>query len=182
VLTAVGVSSSNVAKALDLYKFKGGRTIDFTAHDRKGILLVAKHENSLAYNYALEWSVNQATIDNNPVLRSRACPLLSIPARGTIVIMVDAISRRYYTSEASWLWDIDFDILDDDSVGNIVLVGRYVNELGARFAMTGVNPDKISYVQDYRELPEHLKLNTSGDIYAMTCFADKSKFMSVFQK
>jgi Cu/Ag efflux protein CusF len=157
---AAGESVSGITTALDLYELKSGRAVSFNIGKRNGTLLVSKHENSLGYDQSLQWAVRW----NKPC---------------TIIIIVDAISRRYYTSEASWLWDINFDLLEDDCVNHIVLAGRYINELAMRFSMTAVDPDKVSYIKDLGDLPNHIECYASGEIYALTCFADKAKFMSV---
>jgi len=95
-------------------------------------------------------------------------------------VLVNAISRKYYTSETSWLWDIDFDILADDNVKNIVLAGRYVSELAARFAMTAADQAKIGYVDGLGGLRDYIEKNTTGDLYAVTCFSDKAKLLKEF--
>ena len=153
-----GVAPSKAAAALNNYELTGGRTVRFDIGGRDGILLIAKHENSLAYNQSLSWVISQKT-------------------HCTVVIVVNSISRKYYTSETSWLWDIDFDVLGDRMVLNIVLAGHYVSELATRFAMTSIDSSKISYAEDLSELREHIDKNTSGDIYTLTCFSDKAKFL-----
>ena len=157
-VAASGYDIKDAASALDGYDLKGGRTIRFSVGGRSGILLVSKHENSLSYNQSLAWVAGQG----------KPC---------TVLILVDSISRKYYTSETSWLWDVDFELLADECVRNIVLAGRYVNELMARFAMSAVNPEKISYIADPGGIREHLEQTGEGDIYAITCFADKAKLL-----
>ena len=49
------------------------------------------------------------------------------------MVIVDQISRKYFTSETSWIWDIDFEKLNADCVKQVVLAGKYVNDLNARF-------------------------------------------------
>ena len=148
-----GVRTGDAARALEGYELTGGRTVRFSLDDRDGILLVSKHENSLSYNQSLAYIVG----------RGKPC---------TVVIMVDSISRKYYTSETSWLWDIDFGILADESVKNIVLAGRYVNELAARFAMTEVSQGIIGCVGDRAGLRDHIERGTTGDVFLLTCFSD----------
>jgi len=94
--------------------------------------------------------------------------------------MVDSISRKYYTSETSWLWDIDFEILSVDSVKEILLVGRYSNELMARFAMTSIDPAKYRRISNVDDLREQVEQCCSNQVYALTCFADKAKLLKVF--
>ena len=155
---AVGVGAEASGRALDGFELSGGRTKGFSVGGRAGMLLVSKHENSVSYNQSLEWVANH----------NEKC---------TVVILVDSISRKYYTSETSWLWDIDFDILAACNVRDIVLAGRYANELAARFAMTVVDAGKISSIESLGDLRGHVESATEGGIFALTCFSDKDKLL-----
>ena len=160
VAKAVGINISGAVSALDGYELTGGRTVSLSLGERRGQLLISKHENSLAYNNSLYRIVEQ----------KKPC---------TVVVLVDSISRKYYTSETSWLWDIDFDLLADDCVKNIVLAGRYENELATRFVMSAVPEEKIGHVNDLSGLRRYIYENTTGDIYAVTCFSDKAKILDI---
>ena len=52
-----------------------------------------------------------------------------------MLIIVDAVSRKYFTSETSWLWDIDFDQLNVPHVKRVILSGLYRNDLAERFQL-----------------------------------------------
>ena len=160
--SAAGLKAEKTARALDGYALTGGRTLRFSAGARDGLLLVSKHENSMSYNQSLEWVVRQR----------RPC---------TVVIMVESISRKYYTSDTSWLWDVDFGILADDNVKNIVLTGKYCNELALRFLTTAVEQEKVSCLSDPETLREHVGSETKGEIFALTCFSDKEKLLRCFR-
>ena len=161
-VSMVGAGAGDAARALEGYELKGGRAQRFSVGGRNGLLLVSKHENSLSYDQSLTWAAG----------RRAPC---------TVVIMVDSISRKYYTSETSWLWDVNFGILEAGSVQNIVLTGRYVNELAARFAMTPAGQNKISCVGDTEALRGHIESSTTGDIVAITCFSDKEKLLAALR-
>jgi len=158
VAKAAGVSVSESVKALDGYELTSGRIIKLNLGEREGLLLLSKHENTFAYDASLSWVIKQ----------KKPC---------TVIVLVDAISRKYFTSETSWFWDIDFGLLADKNVKNIVLAGRYINELAMRFAMTDVDKSKIGYVTDLSGLREYVEKSTVGDIYAVTCFSDKAKLL-----
>ena len=159
---AAGVSAQDAARALDGYELRGGRTIRFSAGAREGILLISKHENSLSYNQSMAWTV----------LQRKPC---------TVIVLVDAISRKYYTSETSWLWDIDFDILADDNVREVMLAGRYSNELMARAAMSAIPPEKCRSISDLSSLREYVGQSCADSVYAITCFSDKAKLLKAFE-
>jgi UDP-N-acetylmuramyl tripeptide synthase len=158
VAGAVGVSVSDSVKALDDYELKGGRVLSLPVGGSDSLLLLSKHENSFAYDCSLSWITSQ----------KKPC---------IVIVLVDTISRKYYTSETSWLWDIDFDLLADENIKSIILAGRYVNELAARFAMSAVDQSKLSYVADLSGLYACVEKDSSGSIYAVTCFSDKAKLL-----
>ena len=159
---AAGVDDEHAVRSLNDYKLTGGRTVRFSIGEREGLLLISKHENSLSYNQSFARVAKHG-------------------APSTVVIMVDSISRKYYTSETSWLWDVDFEILMSENVRNIVLTGRYSNELLARFAMTAIEADVISCVTEPRRLREFIERNTTGDVFAITCFSDKAKLLKALK-
>ena len=141
------------------YVLKNGRVITFELGNREGTLLTSKHENSISYDQSLR--VASAYKDGCDVM-----------------IIVDAVSRKYFTSDVSWLWDIDFDLLDSPNVGEIVLAGKYVNDLGMRFSFTGIPSDKIQLFEDINEAVDYLDNGSGRYIYAITCFSDKGKFLA----
>ena len=157
-----GVEPGDSVNALDGYDLTGGRVLPLDVCGRGGLLLLSKHENSFAYDCSLNWVVD----------RKKPC---------TVIVLVDAVSRKYYTSETSWLWDIDFDLLADECVKNVVLAGRYVNELGMRFALSSVNADKTGHVEDLSGLREFVERETEGEVFALTCFSDKAKLLKALE-
>jgi len=157
-----GIDVEDAVRSLDGYELKGGRKVSFSAGGREGTLLISKHENSLSYNQSMAWVVEQ----------HKPC---------TVVILVDEISRKYYTSETSWLWDVDFDILAAENVLEVVLAGRYSNELMARIAMSAAALDKCRGITSLADLREHIEKNGAESVYAITCFSDKTKLLKAFQ-
>jgi len=159
---AAGVGVADSVKALDDYKISSGRVLHLPTGGSDDLLLLSKHENSFAYNCSLSWITEQ----NKPC---------------TVIVLVDAISRKYYTSETSWFWDIDFDLLADDNVKSIALVGRYTYELAMRFVISAVDQSKISYITDLGDLRGFIDRAAVGSIYAVTCFSDKVKLMKALE-
>ena len=87
-----GVGSDAAAGVINNYILKNGRMVKFTLGAHHGTLLTSKHENSVAYDTNLRY------------IQETSAPC-------TVLVIVDAVSRKYFTSETSWLWDIDFDRL-----------------------------------------------------------------------
>ena len=109
VCRRAGAAAETAAGVLSRYLLKNGRMQTFRLGARHGTLLTSKHENSIAYDTNLRY----------------------IAASGedcAVLVIVDAVSRKYFTSETSWLWDIDFGQLEAPHVKEIVLSGRYCND------------------------------------------------------
>ena len=133
--------------------------INFRLGKRSGTLLTSKHENSISYDHSLRVA--------------RACD-----EGADVLIIVDAVSRKYFTGDTSWLWDIDFEMLDHENIHEVVLAGAYVNDLAARFTYTDVDREKIHLFEDIAKAAEYLDPDRKEYIYAITCFSDKEKFLS----
>ena len=95
-----------------------------------------------------------------------------------MVIIVDAVSRKYFTSDVSWLWDIDFHLLGSENVKQIILAGTYSNDLAVRFSYTDIAEDKIKILETVEETVTYLNNERKEKIYIITCFSDKDKFLT----
>ena len=157
VCRRAGAAAETAAGVLSRYLLKNGRMQTFRLGARHGTLLTSKHENSIAYDTNLRY----------------------IAASGedcAVLVIVDAVSRKYFTSETSWLWDIDFGQLEAPHVKEIVLSGRYCNDLAERFSSTElknwrVQPDIAAAAAELREAGNEA-------LYVVTCFSDREKLLS----
>lgn len=155
----LGVEDGIIARRLNDFVMKNGRLVRFACGSSEGLMITSKHENSTSYNQSLGYVAAQKE-------------------KSTLVIIVDAISRKYYTTETSWLWDISFGLLEGSNVERIILSGKYAYDLALRFEYAGittaevvVEPDLDKMVGLLRELPE-------TKLYCVTCFSDKEKLLS----
>ncbi|WP_295765232.1 MurT ligase domain-containing protein [uncultured Oscillibacter sp.] len=156
-----GVSGETAAAVLGSYLLKNGRMQKFRLGARHGTLLTSKHENSVAYDTNLRYIAAQ----------DRDC---------VVLVIVDAVSRKYFTSETSWLWDIDFDQLSAPHVKRVVLAGRYCGDLAERLSYTGL--ENWSVEPDIAAAASALKNSGDEDLYVVTCFADRDKILSRVEK
>lgn len=159
VASLIGVDGEKIAQEMNDYVLKNGRVTNFTLGERKGTLLTSKHENSVSYDHSIRVAC--------------ACE-----QGADVLIIVDAISRKYFTGDTSWLWDIDFEMLDNKNIGDIVLAGTYVNDLAARFSYTDIPQEKIHLFEDIDKAAEYLNNGRKEYIYIITCFSDKEKILS----
>ncbi len=159
VASLVGVDGEKIAADMSNYVMKNGRVVTFDLGGRKGTLLTSKHENSISYDQ----SIRVACADGRGV---------------DVLIIVDAVSRKYFTSDVSWLWDIDFEMLGDENIHEIILAGKYCNDLAVRFSYTTIPDDKIRIFEDIDKAADYLSSGRKEYIYTITCFSDKGKFLA----
>lgn len=163
VCSIVGVDEEAIAQSINNYVLQNGRVIQFSLGERHGTLLTSKHENSVSYDQSIAIAANDKD----------GCD---------VVIIVDAVSRKYFTSDVSWLWDIDFENLASENVNQIILSGTYVNDLVTRFAYSGIDEGKIKAIADIGQMAEYLKSGGDKKVYVITCFSDKGKFLELVKE
>ena len=157
----IGVGAETARGVINNYILKNGRMQKFTLGQHHGTLLTSKHENSIAYDTNLRY-------------------VASTKEDCAVLVIVDAVSRKYFTSETSWLWDIDFEQLDQPHVKRVVLSGRYCNDLAERFSFT--NMTNWTVQPDIAAAAAELKADGSEDLYVVTCFSDRDKLLAHVEK
>lgn len=155
----IGLEGGFIASGISNYVLKNGRVVNFRLGATEGTLITSKHENSVSYDQSLRYISQQKEPH-------------------AVSVTVDAISRKYFTSDTSWLWDIDFDLLDTPETEHIYLCGRYADDLAVRFSYTGIDPEKITVTESIPESLDTIKNAGHGRLYAVTCFSDKDKILS----
>ena len=160
VAKLVGVKEDKIVEPLNEYVLQNGRVQKYDINGKPCTILMAKHENTVSYNQNLLHIVRE-----------------KIPS--TVVLILDDVSRRYFTVETAWLWDIDFELLKSDSVKKIIIGGRYVHDYTTRIEFAGVDMKKVVGFENLDDMMKEVKEKTKGDmIYLVTCFLDKTKFIA----
>ena len=161
VASVLGVAPEHSARILSEFVMQNGRNVRFTAGNNQGLLITSKHENSTSYNQSLGYVAMQ-------------------PEHSTLVIIVDAISRKYYTSETSWLWDISFELLQNSNVQTLILSGKYAYDLAVRVQLANITNVRIIVEPDLDRMGQLIR-EPVEKVYAVTCFSDKEKLFGQVQ-
>ena len=154
----IGIDEEVCVKTLDNYMITNGRYRRFRIKDTEGTLLISKHENSISYNNNLEYVSNH----NGDV---------------TLLLIIDDISRKYFTSETSWLWDISFEYLNSNNVKKIVVGGKYIYDVAVRFEYAGIDMNKVHLYSVTKEAIDYVGENSEGNLFVLTCFSDEGKLL-----
>ena len=154
----IGIDEEVCVKTLDNYMITNGRYRRFRIKNMEGTLLISKHENSISYNNNLEYVSNH----NGDV---------------TLLLIIDDISRKYFTSETSWLWDISFEYLNSNNVKKIVVGGKYIYDVAVRFEYAGIDMNKVHLYSVTKEAIDYVGENSEGNLFVLTCFSDEGKLL-----
>lgn len=163
VCSLAGADKDTMAAVINNYILKNGRMIRFTLGGHHGTLLTSKHENSAAYDTNLSY-------------------IASTREPCEVLVIVDAISRKYFTGETSWLWDIDFNRLNCAHVEKIILCGKYVNDLAMRFDYTEIPGERIVCCDTVPQAAALLQADGDAALYVATCFSDRDKLLGLVKR
>ena len=119
--------------------------------DRKVTVLSNKNENATTFNQSLLYTKR---FKNSK----------------TIVIGWKEISRRYKFDDLSWLYDIDFEILNNCNIEKVICVGIHAFDIATRIKYAGINEKNILTFENLEQAEKTLKEKTKGDIYAILNF------------
>ena len=147
----IGLSEKQILSALNVHPNDSKRAHEYVLDNRKITMLESKNENSLSYFQSLQYIKNAS---------GKKCVLLGF----------ENVSRRYSYNDLSWLYDVDFELLNDPNITNIVLVGRFKYDVATRLTYANVDEKKFIFVDDLKDMVKILKEQTTGDIYTMVCF------------
>ncbi len=163
ICKTIGLKDNDILKVLNDENIKTKRLEIYNFNNRKWQLLVSKNENNLSYKQSLDYIRHQK-------------------GNKTIVLGFDNSSRRYKENDISWIWDIDFEILNDSSINNIVLIGRFCYDMLLRMEYAGIDSSKLLLVENMNDLSKTIKEKTTGDIYSMNCFDKEIEIKKIIKE
>ena len=114
-------------------------------------MLESKNENPLSYYQSLKYIINNT-------------------GKKTVILGFDNVSRRYKYNDLSWLWDIEFELLNREDIDKILCIGRFKYDVATRLNYAGIKKDKLILVEDLDQLLKIITEKTQGNIYTMVCF------------
>ena len=147
----IGVSEKEILHAFNENPIPTKRGHDLKLGTRTITMLESKNENALSYYQSLKYIVNAE-------------------GKKVVILGFDNVSRRYKYNDLSWLWDVEFELLNDESIEKVILIGRFKWDVRVRLLYAKIREDKIIMLDDLNDLTHVLKSETKGDIYTMVCF------------
>lgn len=150
-LCVSGLNQEDVSKALNEIINASNNLNCFPENNRLIYTLNNKNENSTTFNQSLLFIER----DKNPK---------------TIIIGWKEISRRYNYNDLSWLYDINFELLQKHNIEKVVCVGAQQYDIATRIKLANIDTKKIVCFRNLEDATEYLKNNTKANIYSILNF------------
>lgn len=151
IARSMGISDEEIVKVMNENKFESKRGKAQDLDGRKITMLESKNENNLSYYQSMKFIKNQK-------------------GKKTIILGFDNVSRRYGFNDLSWLWDVDFEMLNDKTIDKIFIIGRFRYDVLTRLEFANIDKEKLVLIDDLDTVIKKVKKESLGDIYTMVCF------------
>ncbi len=146
-----GVKKDAIDRAINIDTPVSKRMKEYTLDGRTIEMLESKNENSLSYLQSLNYIKNQM-------------------GKKTVIMGFENVSRRYKFNDLSWLWDVNFELLNDENIDKIFLIGRFKYDVATRLFYANIPSDKLVLVDNLSDVWNMVKKDSQGNIYTMVCF------------
>lgn len=118
----------------------------FKIKDRDAFVFYSKNENSTSFNQALNY------MERSDDLK-------------TVVVGWETISHRYPYNDISWIYDINFEILKNNNVNEVICVGPTCYDIATRIEIASIDKEKIVTFKNFNDSLDKVLDNTKGNIY-----------------
>lgn len=141
LLKEMGFNDSQIEKGLSNKKIVASRYLYEQIKDKEIISMLAKGMNAIACSNSFE------TVNNDPQVKS------------VIMILDDEHENRKSSEIVSWIYDTDFEFLNDPNIKQIVVGGKRCYDYKVRMLLAGINEEKIVCNIDETKTGELLDLS-----------------------
>lgn len=148
-LKAIGIDSQKIIASINRYNHN--KNIEFVKDGKLYKALNCKAENATTYNAC----VYKTYLDKD--LKD-------------VVIGWMEISRRYNHFDVSWLYDVEFELLNNKSLNKIYAVGIDKENIKKRLLLAGIPENKIITADNMEEIKESIEQSESKKIYGILNF------------
>ena len=160
-LKEIGLSKEDIIKSTN--KYNHGKNIEFIKNNKLYKALNCKAENATTYNQC----VYKVYLDSD--LKD-------------VIIGWKEISRRYKHYDISWLYDIEFELLNNDSLNKIYAVGIDKENIKKRLLLARIPEEKIIMANSLAEIKSQIEESVANKIYGILNFDYMDPFASTFKE
>lgn len=161
LLTNIGLELSQITSSIN--KFNHNKNTEFVKNGKLYKALNCKAENATTYNAC----VYKVYLDSDVK---------------DIIIGWKEISRRYNHYDISWLYDIEFELLNNDSLNKIYAVGIDKENIKKRLLLARIPEEKIITADSLTEVKESIEKSDTKKVYGILNFDYMEPFKNTFKE
>lgn len=149
LLREMGYTHQQVEGFFEKLNIVGSRYDVEEVGDKKIIRLLAKEKNAFATSRVFDY-------------------ISTLPGDKEIVLVNSCQSdMKLWSENICWLYDCDFEFLNDESIKNIIVCGPRRFDHKLRLLLAGVPEEKLSYAEEEINAPEQLKFFEKDNIFVL---------------
>lgn len=161
LLKELGLQEDKIITGIN--KYNHNKNIEFIKNNKLYKALNCKAENATTYNA----SIYKVYLDKN---------------KKDVIIGWKEISRRYNHFDISWLYDIEFELLNNLSLNKIYAVGIDKENIKKRLLLAGIPEKKIITANNLEEIKESVENSSASIIYGILNFDYMEPFNNTFKE
>ncbi len=149
VLTEFGIEAQKLKEIFDEFKIVETRYSEEEVNGKKIIMHLAKGQNAIACSRTFDYIKN---------------------AEGKKAVMLnldDYFDAKESTEDIAWIYDTDYELLNDDSIEQIIVGGVRSKDHYLRLLIAGVPEQKISYELKEIDAVDHLNIKKVDKIFIL---------------
>lgn len=161
LLKELGLNEDNIIESINNHNHN--KNIEFIKNNKLYKALNCKAENATTYNA----SVYKIYLDKN--LKD-------------VIIGWKEISRRYNHFDVSWLYDIEFELLNNEHLNKIYAVGIDKENIKKRLLLAGIPEENIITADTLEEIKDNVNNSDASVIYGILNFDYMEPFKTTFKE
>ncbi|MBP3543506.1 MAG: DUF1727 domain-containing protein [Lachnospiraceae bacterium] len=149
LLREFGLSAEQIKTAFDKLNIVESRYSSEKAGATEVITHMAKGQNPIACSCVFDYVKNET-------------------GKKEIILMLDDVFDRIASSEImTWIYDADFEFLNDDSISHIIISGVRCEDYKLRLLLAGVPEEKLTCVTKELDTPDYLHCFGTDKIFIL---------------
>lgn len=148
-LSEFGLGREAIAASMAKLSISQTRYLEEEVHGRKVILHLAKGQNPIACSRAFE--------------NIREYP----GKKAAILFLDDYFDAAHSVENTAWLYDTDFEFLNDESVTELVVTGARHWDVYTRLLLAGVSPEKIRHRREVENAASLLEGKEAASVFIL---------------
>lgn len=148
-MSELGYSKEQTEELLNQTKIRSDRYKVENISGYRIVCLMTKELNAMACSRVFDYVSNQVG-DKELILMINNMPDVGV-----------------WSENTCWLYDCDFELLNNDSMKNIIVTGPRANDYYLRLKFADIDDDHISLIKNELDSVEALRLNEGKDIYLL---------------